>query len=261
MRGAGFAALRALAERLAREAGDVAAAGRARGRVEASTKSTLTDMVTEWDRASEAVVVRGLVAERPDDAVVGEEGASRPGTTGLEWHVDPVDGTTNFLYGVPAWAVSIGVLDADGPVAGAVYVPALDEMYSAHRGGGATCNGSPIRASDLGDVSLALVGTGFGYSPEVRERQARALVHVLPRVRDIRRFGAAAVDLCMVASGRLDAYFEEGLQSWDLAAGWIIALESGAVVTAHDGSPVRPSAVLASAPGIHRALVSLLSAP
>lgn len=252
------AALRELAERLAREAGDLAAEGRERG-IEVRSKSTTTDMVTQWDRAAEMVILAGLTTARPDDAVVGEEGGSRPGTTGLEWHVDPVDGTTNFLYGIPAWAVSVGVLDADGPVAGAVWIPPLGEMFSAHRGGGATCNGRSVRASSCADIGLALLGTGFGYDPAVRERQARDLVPVLPRIRDIRRFGAASVDLCMVACGRTDAYMERGLQSWDLAAGWIVALEAGAVVTAIDGSPVRPESVLAAAPGVHSAMVRLLA--
>jgi myo-inositol-1(or 4)-monophosphatase len=252
-------ALRTLAERIAREAGDLAAAGRERG-IEVSSKSTATDMVTQWDRAAESVILEGLALARPDDAVVGEEGGSRPGTTGLEWHVDPVDGTTNFLYGIPAWAVSVGVLDADGPVAGAVWIPPLGEMFSAHRGGGATRNGEPVRASGCTNLALALVGTGFGYDPAVRERQVRDLVPVMPRIRDIRRFGAASVDLCMVACGRTDAYMERGLQSWDLAAGWIIAVEAGAVVTAIDGGAVRPESVLAAAPGIHGAMVGLLSA-
>lgn len=252
-------ALRTLAERIAREAGDLAAAGRERG-IEVSSKSTATDMVTQWDRAAESVILEGLALARPDDAVVGEEGGSRPGTTGLEWHVDPVDGTTNFLYGIPAWAVSVGVLGADGPVAGAVWIPPLGEMFSAHRGGGATRNGEPVRASGCTNLALALVGTGFGYDPAVRERQVRDLVPVMPRIRDIRRFGAASVDLCMVACGRTDAYMERGLQSWDLAAGWIIAVEAGAVVTAIDGGAVRPESVLAAAPGIHGAMVGLLSA-
>jgi myo-inositol-1(or 4)-monophosphatase len=250
--------LRLLAERLAREAGDMAAEGRERG-LEVSSKSSATDMVTQWDRAAERTILEGLAAARPDDAVVGEEGGSRRGTTGLEWHVDPVDGTTNFLYGIPAWAVSIGVVDDDGPVAGAVWIPPLGEMFSAHRGGGATRNGGTVRASRCVDLSLALLGTGFGYDPSVRERQVRDLVPVLPRIRDIRRFGAASVDLCMVACGRTDAYMERGLQSWDLAAGWIVALEAGAVVTAIDGGPVRPESVLAAAPGIHGAMVRLLA--
>ena len=251
--------LRTIAERLARRAGDLAADGRERG-IEVSSKSTATDMVTQWDRAAELEILAGLAEARPDDAVVGEEGGSRPGTTGLEWHVDPVDGTTNFLYGIPAWAVSVGVLDAHGPVAGAVWIPPLGEMFSAHRGGGATRNGETVRTSDCNDLALALVGTGFGYDPDVRERQIRDLVPVLPRIRDLRRFGAASVDLCMVACGRTDAYLERGLQSWDLAAGWIIALEAGAVVTALDGGRVHPDSVLAAAPGVHAAMVGLLSA-
>ncbi len=252
------AALRDLAERLARGAGDIAAAGRDRG-IEVSSKSTATDMVTQWDREAERVILAGLAAARPDDAVVAEEGGTRDGSTGLEWHVDPVDGTTNFLYGIPAWAVSVGVLDEDGPVAGAIWIPPLGEMFSAHRGGGATRNGESVSVTSCSDIGLALVGTGFGYDPAVRERQARDLVPVLPRIRDIRRFGAAAVDLCMVACGRTDAYVERGLRSWDLAAGWVIAAEAGAVVTAIDGGPVRPESVLAAAPGIHRALVDLLA--
>lgn len=253
--------LRRIAEDLARAAGDMALAGRRRGLVEVSTKSSPTDMVTEFDRASEAMIVEGLLASRPDDAIVGEEGASRPGTTGVEWCIDPIDGTSNFYFDLPTWAVSIGARDADGPLAGAVYAPALGEMYLAHRGGGATLNGSVISCRNNSDLADALVVTGFSYSPAERVRQSRRIPLMIDKIRDVRRFGAAAIDLCFVASGRADAYFEENLHWWDLVAGQLIVTEAGGIVTDFAGGVVHPSNVLAAGRGVHAAMVDLLAAP
>ena len=174
------------------------------------------------------LIVSELRRARPHDAIVGEEGASQPGSTGLEWHLDPIDGTVNFVYDLPTWCTSVGVLDANGAVAGAVYVPVLDELFSAARGCGATLNGEPIATSTVSSIDLALVGTGFSYSPQRRREQAARVATMLPLVRDVRRFGSAAIDLCLVACGRLDAYFEQYLNSWDMAAGVLIAAEAGA---------------------------------
>lgn len=247
-----------LAEELARRAGRMALEGRRSARVSATTKSSPTDMVTEFDTASERLIVEGLVTARPADAIVGEEGATRDGSSGITWHIDPIDGTSNFYFDLPMWAVSIGAVDARGPVAGAVYLPVLDEMYVAVRGAGATMNGRTIRASSAVTLATALVGTGFSYDSGRRANHARLVASIIGDIRDIRRFGAAAADLCLVASGRLDAFFEEGLSSWDLVAGQLIATEAGAIATDYSGADVTPAQVLVAAPGIHSSLVALL---
>ncbi len=255
--------LRSLATVLARRAGTLALDGR-RGLgvdqpVAHDTKSTPTDPVTEFDRAAEAAIVETLRARRPDDSIVGEEGAGHEGSSGLEWHVDPIDGTVNFLYDLPAWCTSIAVVDEHGPLAGAVYVPVTDELFSAARGSGATRNGVPIRCSAASTLAMSLIGTGFNYAPATRERQARRLAALLAQVRDVRRYGSAALDLCMVACGRLDAYYEEYLNSWDLAAGVLIASEAGAVTSNFGDGPADPDATVAAAPAIHRPLLHLIT--
>ena len=260
---ASAAELRTLAVELAIEAGSLAYEGR-RGLgvgqpVAHDTKSTPTDPVTEFDRAAEALIVRTLRERRADDSIVGEEGSGHVGTSGLEWHVDPIDGTVNFVYDLPAWCTSVGVVDEHGPLAGAVYVPVTDEVFSAARSAGATRNGAPIRCSSASDIDIALIGTGFNYSPATRTRQAERLAALLPHVRDVRRYGSAALDLCMVACGRLDAYFEEHLNSWDLAAGVLIAAEAGATTSNFHGGAADTEAVVAAAPGIHTALISLIT--
>jgi myo-inositol-1(or 4)-monophosphatase len=255
--------LRALAEELARRAGSLALAGRknlAGGAVVHDTKSTPTDPVTEFDRAAERVIVDELRRRRPDDSIVGEEGAGHQGSSGLAWHLDPIDGTVNFVYGLAAWATSIGVLDADGGVAGAVYVPATGEMFSAARGRGATLDGSPIRCTAPVDLATSLIGTGFSYSPATRAAQGERLASLLPRVRDVRRSGSAAIDLCSVACGRLDAYFEEHLNSWDLAAGLVICTEAGAASSDFSGGAARPAEVVVAAPTVHDELLATLRA-
>lgn len=251
--------LRALAVSVAQQAGDMALAGRQRGDVAVSTKSTPTDLVTEYDKASEELIIGALQKARPKDGLIGEEGANKESSSGITWHIDPIDGTTNFFFNLPTWAVSIGATDEHGPVAGAVYVPALGEMFSAGRGLGATVNNSPISIRKNSLVSDALVGTGFAYDPAKRVAHAQVLTHVVGNVRDIRRFGAAAIDLCFVACGRYDAYFERGLHSWDLIAGHIIASEAGAVLSDFAGQPVTPAEVLCSQPHIHADLVALLT--
>jgi len=253
------AELVALARRLAVEAGTLVRDGREGGLHDVTTKSTATDMVTEFDRRSETLIVEGLLAARPDDAIIGEEGANRPGTSGVQWLIDPIDGTTNFLYGLPGYAVSIAALDGDGLLAGVVHVPALGETFHAGRGGGAFLDDRPIRCSDATMLATALIATGFSYDPGLRVRQTGALTAVIGRIRDVRRYGAASVDLCHVACGRVDAYYERGLGPWDLAAGELIARESGALVTDFDGGTAQPGAVVAAAPGIHGPLLDLLA--
>jgi myo-inositol-1(or 4)-monophosphatase len=227
-------------------------------KADVSTKSSRTDMVTAVDRASELLIVSTLERERPDDGVLGEEGSARPGTSGVRWVIDPLDGTTNYLYGYPVFAVSIAV-EIDGEVrAGVVADPCHDETFTAVKGQGARCNGSPIAVSGKDELATALVGTGFAYDPEARGRQAGWLSRVLPSVRDIRRTGSASLDLCWVACGRLDAFYEQGLSPWDIAAGGLVAQEAGAELTDLAGGPVRPGSVLAANPAIAAPLRGLL---
>jgi len=250
--------LLALAERVAWEAGEMLLAGAGDLRLDVTTKTSGTDMVSEMDRASEALIVNGILAARPDDAILGEETGSRDGTSGVRWVIDPLDGTTNYLYRHPIWAVSVGV-EVDGRAdAGVVVAPGLGEVFTAERGGGAWLNGSPITVSGGTDLASALVGTGFGYDASRRGRQAAVLPHLLPAVRDIRRNGVASLDLCWVACGRLDGYFEAGGQPWDVAAGLLIATEAGATAVGLDGGPVAPESVMVAAPGVASALFGLL---
>lgn len=261
------AELRVLAERLAREAGTAALAGRRSlpvGQPPAhDTKSSATDPVTDFDRAAEAHIVAELRRLRPDDAIIGEEGAADSGTSGIAWHIDPIDGTANFLYDLPAWCTSVAAVVADGPItdalAGAVYLPVTDEMFAAHRGGGATLDGTLVHASGADDLATALVGTGFSYLTDRRVVQADRISRLLPQVRDIRRYGSAAVDLAFVACGRLDAYFEEHLNSWDMAAGLLIAAEAGAIVSGFDGDVPDERSAVAAAPGVHSALLTAIT--
>lgn len=247
-----------LASRIAREAGTLVKNGRRDGVHATTTKSSVTDMVTEFDRASERLIVQRLSGARPDDGIIGEEGTSRPGTSGIDWLIDPIDGTTNFLYDLPGYGVSIAAADQRGALIGVVYVPSLDELFTARRNGGAALNGDPIRCSDRDELGSALVGTGFSYLAERRAAQAARVARLIPHVRDIRRFGAAAVDLCFVAAGRLDAYFEEHLGPWDLAAGELIAREAGCRTGDYEGAAVRPEQVLVTNPVLFESLAELI---
>lgn len=221
------AALADVAAAVAREAGELLRRGWGSARL-AATKTSPTDAVTEIDRASERLILAALHKVRPDDGVLGEEGASIDGTSGIRWVVDPLDGTVNYLYAHPSgWAVSVAAEDSSGVLAGAVYDPARDEMFLASRGGGATRNGEPVTVSAATDLGQALVGTGFGYRSDVRAAQAEVLRTVLPLVRDLRRGGSAAIELCWVACGRLDAFYERGLGPWDWAAGSLVVTEAG----------------------------------
>jgi myo-inositol-1(or 4)-monophosphatase len=225
-----------------------------RARSDVSTKSSPTDLVSEVDRAAERCVVAVLSECRPHDAILAEEGTSLTGTTGVRWVIDPLDGTTNFLFGVPAYAVSVAAeIDGQGEV-GVVVDPSRDETWRASRGRGATLNGRALQLpATPPPLAAALVATGFSYLPERRAHQAKVVSHVLPRVRDIRRFGAAALDLCWVAGGRVNAFYELGLQPWDLAAGVLIATEAGArATTMADGTTV------VAAPGLLEPLLQLL---
>lgn len=247
-----------IAALLSREAGDAVSIGRTRGLGRVATKSSVTDLVTEWDRTAESLIRARLAVLRPEDGFTGEEGRSDPSSSGITWVVDPIDGTTNFAYGLPGYTVSVAACDAIGSLAGAVFVPASRELFVAARGHGAWLAGRSLRCSSQSDLAVSLIGTGFSYEASVRTVQFDLVASHAASIRDIRRMGAASFDLCSVAAGRLDAYFERGLHPWDYAAGMLIASESGAIVTDFTGGPVTGDEVLASAPGIHRSMVTLL---
>ncbi len=256
-------ALRDLAVAVATEAGERIRARAGAADLRITAKSTATDPVTEVDRDVEALIVAALLDARPHDGVMGEEGADRAGTSGVRWLVDPIDGTVNFVYGIPGCNVSIGA-EVDGQVvAGAVVDPLHGDTFAAAQGHGATRNGAPIRCTAVTDPAVALVGTGFGYDAGQRRRQAEILVEVLPQVRDIRRVGAAAIDICWVACGRLDGFYEQGLQPWDWAAAGLVATEAGAVVTDLRGDPLdvdHPGrGVVAAGTGLARPLQALVA--
>lgn len=226
-----------------------------------ATKTSATDLVSEVDRASERLIVDAIRRERPGDGVLGEEGTDDDdGTTGWRWVIDPLDGTINYLYGLPSYAVSIAVEHQGRAVVGVVAHPAHRETFTAVRGRGATRNGATITANHQGELGAALVGTGFSYESHKRVRQAAVLAQVLPAVRDIRRAGAASVDLCWVACGRLDGYYEVGLQPWDFAAGALIAAEAGARTGDLDGGRPSGHLTLAAAPPLFEPLRHLLVA-
>ncbi|MEP7034236.1 MAG: inositol monophosphatase family protein [Actinomycetota bacterium] len=237
----------------------------------AGTKSSINDIVTVMDQQSEALLRRHLLGARPDDGILGEEDGSTGGGSGITWVIDPIDGTVNYLYQIPAYCVSVAAVIGDPaipgqwhPVAGAICNPLTQEVYHARLGGGAQVlvDGvdQPIGVSKVNTLLQTLVATGFGYLPDVRARQGQVVAAMLPEIRDIRRAGSAALDLCAVARGRVDAYYESGLNAWDLAAGWIIATEAGALVTGLNGMAPGQAAVVAAGPGIHATLVSRLEA-
>jgi myo-inositol-1(or 4)-monophosphatase len=235
--------LRALAESVAREAGALLRDAFRDPNLRITAKSTPTDLVSEADHAAEHLIRERIGSARPGDAILGEEGGDTAGTSGVRWVVDPLDGTINFLFGIPQWAVSIAAEDEHGTLVGVVYDPTRDELFSAERGGAPTLDGRPIKASTKADMATALVGTGFGYDAEVRRAQAVVAARILPEVRDLRRLGAAAIDLAWTACGRLDAYYEHGLNAWDLAAGGLICERAGL-----DVRPLKP--VGPSNPGV-----------
>jgi myo-inositol-1(or 4)-monophosphatase len=237
------------------------------------TKSSLTDVVTAMDRRAEAMITERIRAARPGDSILGEEGGENRGAgeSGVRWIVDPLDGTVNYLYGLADWSVSIAAESGGIIVAGVVAVPLRGETYLAARGHGATVRTAAGQTPAAGRVpalrcnqgvplAQALVGTGFGYLPGRRRVQGEVVGALLPRIRDIRRGGSASVDLCSVAAGRLDAFYERGLNYWDYAAGGLIAEEAGARVTGLDGRPAGPSFTVAAGPGLHEELTAALAA-
>ncbi|WP_374946903.1 inositol monophosphatase family protein [Agreia sp.] len=231
-----------LTRRIALEAGALAATRRAEGVEVAATKSSIVDVVTLADREVEAFIRSAISDARPDDGFLGEESTGSAGSSGLTWIVDPIDGTVNYLYGIPQYAVSIAVVEGGADpaewnaLAGCVVNPATGEMFTASQGGGAYLGSQQLQVNS--DVSLeqTLLGTGFSYSADTRTRQGQVLTGILGRVRDIRRAGSASLDLCAVAAGRLDAYAERGLNPWDHAAGALVVREAGGHVGGFDGA-------------------------
>jgi myo-inositol-1(or 4)-monophosphatase len=233
------AALLALAREAALAAGGLLLEASRRPAEAVQAKSTPTDLVSEADFAAERTVRSLLAARRPGDRLLGEEGGEAAlgegEPTGVRWVVDPLDGTVNFLFGLPQWCVSVAAEDGVGTIAGAVHDPSRGETFAATRGGDATLDDRAVRGSQCADLAQALVATGFAYDAGLRARQAQTVATLLPRVRDVRRMGSAALDLCWTACGRFDAYYERGLNPWDAAAGALICARAGLQVR-----PLRP---------------------
>jgi myo-inositol-1(or 4)-monophosphatase len=249
----------ALAERAARLAGQELMARFGRGGLRVSAKSTPTDPVSDADLAAEAAIRGLLAAERPGDAILGEEGGAGGGAGVLRWVVDPLDGTVNYLYGFPAFAVSVACEDAAGALAGVVLDPLGGECFAATRSGPPTLGGEPLPASERAQtLAQALVATGFGYDPAVRAIQAQGLLRLLPRVRDIRRAGSAALDLCSCACGRVDAYYERGVKAWDIAAGALICERAGLVCRPLAPAGALPGGIVVAPPALIDELEALV---
>jgi myo-inositol-1(or 4)-monophosphatase len=224
-----------LAERAARAAGEVLLSFYGRPPEGVASKSSATDLVSDADREAERTIRDLLASERPDDGLVAEEGSRADAASGRRWVVDPLDGTINFLYGFPAWAVSVALEDADGGLVGVVHSPIHAETFRAVRGEGAFLGEGRLAVRPPRSLDQSLVATGFSYEPERRAVQADVIRELLPRARDIRRAGAAALDLAWVAAGRVDAFFERGLHHWDWAAGRLLVEEAGGRVASLDG--------------------------
>jgi len=224
-------------------------------------KSGVFDFATQMDHESEKLIVSEILAARPNDGLIGEEGANRESKSGVTWVIDPIDGTVNYLYDIPGWCISIAAKDRDGGLAGVVYSPATQSLWKAHRGGGAFLNGNPIKCNDPVALNRALVGSGFAYDLEKRKIQAALIARLLPEIRDLRRLGACAVDMCHVASGSLDAYFEAGVNEWDYAAAGLIATEAGAMISIDTGIwNGEKNMVIVAGPALHPALSAQIRA-
>jgi myo-inositol-1(or 4)-monophosphatase len=242
----------------AREAAALVRTRREDGVEVAATKSSITDVVTEADRASEALIVERITAARPDDGFLGEEGSDTVGSSGVRWLVDPIDGTVNYFLGLPQYAVSIGI-EVDGVIqVGVVLNAASGDEFTAVRGRGATHDGRPIRVRPPTPLERCVVSTGYNYEPRIRARQAESVAALVVRVADIRRFGSCALDLCAVATGRVDGYYEQGLKPWDLAAGGLVAEEAGVRVSGLHGRPAGERLVVAAREPLVGELLALL---
>jgi myo-inositol-1(or 4)-monophosphatase len=224
-----------------------------------ASKSTPTDLVSEADLASERAIATRLAQLRPQDGLLGEEGEDQVGASGLRWVVDPLDGTVNFLFGIPQWCVSVAVQDhSGGSIAGAVFDPCRQEMWTAYAEGVPKLNGMPIEGSTTKDLATAMIATGLAYDATVREAQGEVLAKLIPRVRDIRRFGSAALDLTWTAAGRYDAYFERSMKLWDVAAGALICERAGLTITELPAAGPLPWGLLACSPGLAKPLLEIV---
>lgn len=252
------AVLLKLAESIALEAGKLLVNRPSQFKLD--EKSGALDFATQMDHASEKLIVQSILSARPDDGILGEEGSNRVGTSGYTWVIDPIDGTVNYLYGIPGWCVSIAVKDELGGLVGVVHSPTTGMTWTAARDKGAFCNGISIRCNDPVPLDRALVATGFAYDIERRKPQAEFIKQLLPKIRDIRRLGACAVDICMVATGSIDAHFEAGVNEWDYAAAGLIAQEAGAKISTIKGIwNGEKYFVLVAGPSLHSALAKELS--
>lgn len=248
-----------LATRAARAAGDLLLERYGGPQSGLAAKSSRTDLVSDADRDAEALLVGMLREARPGDGLIAEEGSTAMSTTGVRWLVDPLDGTINYLWGIPHWSVSVAATDGGGDLVAVVHDPCRGETFTASRGGGAWLGGARLALIPSHELAEALVGTGFSYVAEERARQAQTLQRFLPHVRDVRRSGSAALELSWVAAGRLDAFYETGLSPWDWAAGGAIVKAAGgtvATVSAHG----RPDGILAARPGLGEPLLALITA-
>ncbi len=219
---------------------------------EIESKSTAIDIATQMDKKAEKFIVESLLAARPDDGIIGEEGSAVESKSGITWVIDPLDGTVNYFYGLPGWNVSIAAKDKDGSVVGVVTAPTINSTWWATRGGGAFYNGHQIHCNDPIALDRSLIATGFQYDVSHRITQLEDFSKLVPIVRDLRRNGAAAVDLCHVAMGALDGYYEAGLKEWDWAAGALVATEAGATFKLYGQGPMRIS--MAAGPSLHSQL-------
>ena len=246
-----------LAESIALKAGNLLS--QRPSKFELDQKSGVFDFATHMDHASEKLIVEEILASRPDDGLLGEEGANRPSSSGITWVIDPIDGTVNYLYNIPGWCISIAAKDEKGAIVGVVYSPATQSLWKASRGNGAFLNGLSISCNEPVNLNRALVGSGFAYDIEKRKIQASLIERLLPQIRDLRRLGACAVDICHVASGSLDAYFEAGVNEWDYAAAGLIATEAGAVISVDKGIwNGEKNMVIVAGPTLHPALSSFI---
>lgn len=223
---------------------------------ELSIKSSAIDFATQMDKASEELIVSKILAARPDDGIIGEEGSNIESKSGVTWVIDPLDGTVNYVYGVPGWNICIAAKDSEGVQVGVVVAPTVNGFWHARKGGGAFYNDKKIKTSQVKDLASALIATGFSYDFQKRIEQAELFSKLIPKIRDIRRLGAAGVDLCYVAMGVVDGFYEYGLNEWDYAAGGLIATEAGALMTGRNGGPVGKEMTIVASPTLHALLTA-----
>ena len=219
-------------------------------------KSSAVDFATQMDQQAETLIVKSLLAARPDDGIIAEEGAAQQSKSGITWVIDPLDGTVNYLYGLPGWNISIAAKNQDGVIAGVVFAPTINSLWKATKDGGAFLNNKSIKCNDPVNLNLALIATGFSYDLGLRKEQGDRIQRLIPQIRDLRRNGAAAVDLCYVAMGAVDAYFESSLKEWDFAAGGLIATEAGAVISGRTGGAPDGDMVVCAGPSLHAQLLA-----